>query len=174
VRIWFSNSGIEIKEDVKTKGLGDVVLDAIVVQELGAWRQAQDDHGNAQDAILVDLAVVEGGISRVLEKSGILKFYHLSSDDSIILKQPTKDLESKKALCFYRLHSRYPYKYGRRQNLAERWGSKVPLCLKTWYEDTLQVIGRRLEKLGNFSPLHDQKGYSPNWASKKANFECAV
>jgi hypothetical protein len=65
VRIWFSHRGIEIKEDVKNKALGDVVLDAIVLQELGAWRQAQDDHSNAQDAILVDLVVVEGGISRV-------------------------------------------------------------------------------------------------------------
>jgi hypothetical protein len=110
--------------------------------------QAQDDHGNTMDAFPADLAVLEAGISRVWGKYGIPKFVPLSSDDPIILKQPTKDLESKKALCYQRLHSKYLYEYGRRQGLAEVLGYEMPVNLKNWYEDTLQDIGRRLERLG--------------------------
>ncbi|KAF4772598.1 hypothetical protein HAV15_012170 [Penicillium sp. str.  len=65
VRIWFPHNGIAIMEDIKSKGLDDVVLDAIVLQELGAKHRVQDDHGNTREAFLVDLAVLEAGISRV-------------------------------------------------------------------------------------------------------------
>lgn len=132
-------------EDIKNNGLDDVVLDAIVLQELGANHRAHDDH-----AFLVDLAVLETGISRVWGKYGIPKFVPLSSDDPIILKQPTKDPEAKKGLCFQRLHSKYLYEYGRRQSLAKVLGYEMPVNLKDWYEDTVQDIGRRLEKLGYY------------------------
>ncbi|OQE55804.1 hypothetical protein PENNAL_c0432G11721, partial [Penicillium nalgiovense] len=126
VRIWFPHNGIAIMEDIKSKGLDDVVLDAIVLQELGAKHRAQDDHGNTRDAFLVDLAVLEAGISRVWGRYGIPKFIPLSSDDPLILKQPTTDLESKKGLCYQRLHSKYLYEYGRRQSLAEVLGYEMP------------------------------------------------
>ncbi|CAG8082839.1 unnamed protein product [Penicillium nalgiovense] len=150
VRIWFPHNGIAIMEDIKSKGLDDVVLDAIVLQELGAKHRAQDGHGNTRDAFLVDLAVLEAGISRVWGRYGIPKFIPLSSDDPITLKQLTKDLESKKGLCYQRLHSKYLYEYGRRQSLAEALGYEMPVSLKIWYEDTLQDIGGRLEKLGYY------------------------
>ncbi|CAG8370245.1 unnamed protein product [Penicillium salamii] len=137
VRIWFPPNGIEIMEDIKNNGLDDVVLDAN--------HRAHDDH-----AFLVDLAVLETGISRVWGKYGIPKFVPLSSDDPIISKQPTKDPEAKKGLCFQRLHSKYLYEYGRRQSLAKVWGYEMPVNLKDWYEDTVQDIGRRLEKLGYY------------------------
>ncbi|KAF4764483.1 hypothetical protein HAV15_000111 [Penicillium sp. str.  len=54
------------------------------------------------DAFLVDLAVLETGISRVLGKYGILRFVPLSSDDPIILQQPGEDIDSKKALYYQR------------------------------------------------------------------------
>ncbi|CAG8668294.1 unnamed protein product [Penicillium salamii] len=150
MRIWFPHSGIEIMKDVKKNGLDDVVLDAIALREFGARHQAQDDHGNTIDAFPVDLAVLEAGISRVWGKYGIPKFVPLSSDDPIISKQPTKDPEAKKGLCFQRLHSKYLYEYGRRQSLAKVWGYEMPVNLKDWYEDTVQDIGRRLEKLGYY------------------------
>jgi hypothetical protein len=137
-------------EDVKSKGLDDVVLDAIALQELGARHQAQDDHGNTMDAFPADLAVLEAGISRVLGKYGIPKFVPLSNDDPIILGQPTTDLESKKALCYQRLHSKYLYEYDRSQSLAKVLGYEMPVHLENWYEDTLQDIGRRLQKLGYY------------------------
>ncbi|KAF4769459.1 hypothetical protein HAV15_008858 [Penicillium sp. str.  len=65
VRIWFPHNGTTIMEDVKSKGLDDVVLDAFVLQDLSARHQAQDDHGNTMDAFPADLAVREAGISRV-------------------------------------------------------------------------------------------------------------
>jgi hypothetical protein len=52
-------------EDIKRKGLDDVVVDAVPLQELGAQRQAQDDHGNTKGAFQVDLAVLKTGIPRV-------------------------------------------------------------------------------------------------------------
>lgn len=145
MRIWFPHSDIEIMEDVENKGLDDVVLDAIVLRELGARHEAQDDQ-----AYLVDLAVLEAGISRVRGNYCIPKFNPLSIKDPIILNQPPKDLESKKALCYQRLHSKYLHEYGRRQGLAEVLGYKVPMSLKTWYEDTLKDIGSRLKKLGYY------------------------
>ncbi|KGO67549.1 hypothetical protein PITC_094200 [Penicillium italicum] len=150
MRIWFPHSGIEIMKDVKKNGLDDVVLDAIALREFGARHQAQDDHGNTIDAFPVDLAVLEAGILRVWGKYGIPKFVPLSSDDPIILKQPTKDPEAKKGLCFQRLHSKYLYEYGRRQSLAKVLEYEMPVNLKDWYEDTVQDIGRRLEKLGYY------------------------
>lgn len=145
MRIWFPHAEIEIMEDIKNNGLDDVVLDAIVLQELGAKYRAHDDH-----AFLVDLAVLEAGISRVWGKYGIPRFIPLSIDDPIILNQPTNDLELKKALCYQRLYSKYLHEYGRRQGLAEVLGYKVPMSLKTWYEDTLKDIGSRLKKLGYY------------------------
>ncbi|CAG8007785.1 unnamed protein product [Penicillium salamii] len=148
VRIWFPHNGTTIMEDIKSKDLDDVVLDAIALQELSAMHRSQDDHGNTMDAFPADLAVLEAGISRVWGKYGIPKFVPLSSDDPIILEQPRKDLESKEGLCFQRLHSKYLYEYGRRQSLAKVLGYEMPVDLKNWYEDALQDIGKRLEKLG--------------------------
>lgn len=137
-------------EDVKSKGLDDVVLDAIVLQDLNARHQAQDDQGNTIYAFPADLAVREGGISRVWAKYGIPKFVLLSIDDPIVLNQPTKDLDQKKALCYQRLHSRYLHEYGRRKSLAEVFGYEMSLDLEKWYKVSLQDIGSRLRSLGYY------------------------
>jgi hypothetical protein len=52
-------------EDIKRKGLEDVVIDAIALQEFCPQHLAQDDHSITKDAFLVDLAVLDAGISRV-------------------------------------------------------------------------------------------------------------
>ncbi|KAI3286512.1 hypothetical protein DTO002I6_8183 [Penicillium roqueforti] len=127
-------------EDVKSKGLDDVVLDAFVLQDLSARHQAQDDHGNTMDAFPADLAVREAGISRVWGKYGIPKFVPLSIDDPIILNQPTKDLDQKKALCYQRLHSRYLHEHGRRKRLAEVFGYEISVDLENWPFDTRLTI----------------------------------
>ncbi|CAG7949925.1 unnamed protein product [Penicillium salamii] len=150
VRIWFPRNGTTILEDVKSKGLDDVVLDAIVLQDLSARHQAQDDQGNTINVFPADLAVREAGISRVWAKYGIPKFIPLSIDDPIVLNQPTKDLDQKKALCYQRLYSRYLHEYGRRKRLADVFGYEISVGLENWYEDTLQDLGRRLERLGYY------------------------
>ncbi|KAJ5589612.1 hypothetical protein N7537_012290 [Penicillium hordei] len=71
-------------EDIKKRGLEDVVVDAITFQELGTQHQAHGDHGTTKEAFLVDLAVLETGIIRVVGKYGIIKFVPLSSEDPII------------------------------------------------------------------------------------------
>lgn len=135
-------------EDIKRKGLDDVVFDAIPLQELSA--QAQDDYGNTKDIFLVDLAVVEAGISRVWGKYGIIKFVPLSSDDPIVLQQSAKDPDLRKALCYQHIHSRYLQEYEKRQLLAAVLGYEIHQGLSDWYDDCLEDISNRLRKLGYF------------------------
>lgn len=135
-------------EDIKRKGLEDVVLDAIALHDIGVQHQARDGHDNMKDAYLLDLAVLETGISRVWGKYGIPEFIPLSSDDPIILQQPVEDLDSKKALCYQRLHSKCLREYEKRQQLAEALGYVMQGNLRDWYDGYLQDIGGRLKKLG--------------------------
>ncbi|KAJ5558932.1 hypothetical protein N7535_009195 [Penicillium sp. DV-2018c] len=107
VRIWFHPNGLTLMEDIKRRGLNDVVFDAIALQELGDQHQAQDDHGNTNEAFPVDLAVLEAGILRVRREYGIIKFVPLSSDDPIVLQQSVTDPNSKRSLCYQRVHSKY-------------------------------------------------------------------
>ena len=135
-------------KDIKRNGLDDVVLDAIPLQGLGAQHQAQDDHGNTKNEFQVDLAVDESGILRVLMKYGVVKFIPLSSDDPIVLQQPTTDPDLKKALCYQHLHSKYLQEYEKRRDLAAILGYEIHEGLNDWYNDSLQDIGNSLEKLG--------------------------
>ncbi|CAG8421939.1 unnamed protein product [Penicillium salamii] len=148
VRIWFPHNGLQLMEDIKRKGLEDVVFDAIALQEIGAQHQAWDGRGNTKDVSLVDLAVLETGISRVWGKYGIPNFLPFSSDDPIVLQQPAEDLDSKKALCYQRLHSKYLQEYAKRQQLAELLGYEMHKTLRDWYDGYLKDIGNRLRKLG--------------------------
>ncbi|KOS37572.1 hypothetical protein ACN38_g11632 [Penicillium nordicum] len=148
VRIWFSPNGLQLKEDIKRKGLDDVVVDAVPLQKLGAKRQAQNGHDNTKGAFQVDLAVLEAGISRVWGKYGIMRFVPLSSDDPIVLQQPAEDFDSKKALCYQHLDSKYLQEYAKRSNLAKVLGLEMHNVLKQWYEERLEDICNRLKKLG--------------------------
>ncbi|CAG7980666.1 unnamed protein product [Penicillium salamii] len=132
-------------EDIKRNGLNDVVFDAIAHPEFGAQHQA---HDITKEAFLVDFAVLEAGISRVWGKYGITKFVPLSSDDPIILQQPAEDLDSKKALCYQHLHSKYLQEYAKRCNCAKVLGVEIHNVLKQWYEERLEDICNRLKKLG--------------------------
>ncbi|KAJ5926368.1 hypothetical protein N7516_008141 [Penicillium verrucosum] len=107
VRIWFSPNGLTLMEDIKKKGLEDVVVDAIALQELDIQHQAHGDYRTTKEPFLVDLAVLETGIIRVVGKYRIMKFVPLGSDDPIISQQPAKDLDSKKALGYQHLYSKY-------------------------------------------------------------------
>lgn len=135
-------------KDIKRNGLDDVVVDAVPLQELGAQHQAQDEHDCTKNAFLVDLAVLESGILRVRRKYGIIKFIPLSSDDPIVLQQPATDPDLKKALCYQHLHSKYLQEYEKRRDLAAILGYEIHEGLNDWYNDSLQDIGNRLEKLG--------------------------
>ncbi|CAG8144627.1 unnamed protein product [Penicillium nalgiovense] len=148
VRVWFRPKGLGLMEDIKRKGLEDVVFDAIALQELGLQYQAQNGRYNMNDAFLVDLAVLETGITRVLGKYGVLKFVPLSNDDPIIVQQPAEDIDSKKALCYQRLHSIYSQEYVKKQRLTNVLGVKMNKLWTDWYDDCLREIGNHLRKLG--------------------------
>ncbi|KAJ5887376.1 hypothetical protein N7495_007417 [Penicillium taxi] len=148
VRIWFPHNGLQLKEDIISKGLEDVIWDAIPLQELGAQHQARHGYGNRNDASLVEFAVLETGVPRVLEKYEIPNFLPLSSDDPMVLQQPVKDLESKKALCYQSLHSKYLQGYKKRQQLTGTLGYEMHKSLSDWYDGCLEDIGNRLKKLG--------------------------
>ncbi|KAI2719949.1 hypothetical protein CBS147318_3255 [Penicillium roqueforti] len=135
-------------EDIKIKGLNDVVFGAVALQGLGAHHQAQDDHGITKELSLVDLAVLEIGISRVFGEYGNTKFVPLSSDDPIVLQQPAEDLDSKRALCYQHIHSKYLQEYAKKCNLAKVPGYEIHNILKDWYEERLEDICNRLRKLG--------------------------
>ncbi|KAJ6119087.1 hypothetical protein N7471_013038 [Penicillium samsonianum] len=145
---WFSPKGLEPIEDIKKKGLEDVVFDAIALQELGTQHQAHGDHGTTKKAFLVELAVLETGILRVLGKYGILDFVPLSSDDPTISQQPAEDLDSKKALYYQRLHSKYSQEYVKRQRACTVLGVEMSKLWTDWYDGCLREIGNRLRKLG--------------------------
>ncbi|KAJ5139333.1 uncharacterized protein N7515_004181 [Penicillium bovifimosum] len=66
-----SPNGLTLMEDIKRRGLNDGVFDAIALQDLRDQYQAQGDHGITNEAFLVDLAVLEVGISGVLGKYGL-------------------------------------------------------------------------------------------------------
>lgn len=124
-----------------------MVFDAIVLPEFSTQHPSQDS-GITKSAVLVDLAVLETGISRVLGKYGIIRFDPLSSDDPIVLQQPTEDLDSKKGLCYQRLHSLYSQEYLKRQHLAETLGFEMQELWRNWYDESLKNIGNRLQKCG--------------------------
>lgn len=96
----------------------------------------------------MDLAVLEVGISRVLGEYEITKFVPLSGDDPIILQQPVEDLDSKKALCYQHLHSKYLQEYAKRRRLTKVLNVEMNKLWTDWYDDCLREIGNRLRKLG--------------------------
>jgi hypothetical protein len=131
-------------EDIKKNDLNDVVRDAIAHPEFGAQHQA---YGITKEAFLVDLAVVEAGISRVLRKYEVIKFVPLSSDDPMISQQPAEDLSSKRVLCYYYLHSKYRQEYEKRYKLAKARGCEIDNVLKDWYEELLEDLCNHFREL---------------------------
>lgn len=134
-------------EDIKQNGLDDVVLDAIDLQDLDAQDQSQVQTGNTMGAFLVDLAVRETGILRVLEKYGITKFVRLDSNDPIVMNQLPEDPGLKRALCYQRLHTKYLHEFRKRQRLANGLECEISTSLENWYNGTLRDISNRLIRL---------------------------
>ncbi|KAJ5887625.1 hypothetical protein N7495_007666 [Penicillium taxi] len=59
VRVRFYHSGLQLKEDIRKKGLDDVIFDAITLHDLTTQHHAQYGGRNVKDASLVDFAVLE-------------------------------------------------------------------------------------------------------------------
>lgn len=59
-----------------------------------------------------------------------------------------KDLDSKKALGYQHLHSKYSQAYVKRQRLTKALGVEMNKLWTDWYDDYLGGIGIRLRELG--------------------------
>lgn len=130
-------------DDIKLRGLGDVVFEAIPLGKLGI----RSGH-SLKCAILVDLAVLHEGIPRVLSQYGDIEFCQLGDKDPIILAQERPDIELKKALAYQHLYRVYHSEYTKRHELTEILGYKLNEVKKTWFEERLQVINNHLWNLG--------------------------
>lgn len=84
MRVWLSPGILELIEDIKRKGLKDIGFHAIVLQKLST-RIKPSITSNTRDVFIVDLTVLEAGISRVLGKYGITKLGTISSNNPIII-----------------------------------------------------------------------------------------
>lgn len=149
MRIWLHNGQLHPMDDIKAKGLGDVVFEAIPLGE--GYQGVPSDHsGPTKRAILVDLAVLDVGISTVLEEYGTIDFIPLSNKDPIILAQEPDDIVSKKALCCQKIYARYLREYEKRSNPTKILGYKLHEVTKTWFNERLRVISDHLQGLGYF------------------------
>ncbi|KAJ5938387.1 hypothetical protein N7466_001521 [Penicillium verhagenii] len=146
VRIWYHNSNLHPMDDIQEKGLQDVVFGAVSLQDFGQ-RLCCDNHNYPQNAIMVDFAVAEKAILRIIKHYGIVEFIALSDDDPIIVGQGAEDLISKKTLGYRHIHARYLRGYAERCNLANVHGYTMHEYLKTWYDERLDDISLRLQRL---------------------------
>ncbi|RJE17452.1 hypothetical protein PHISCL_10211 [Aspergillus sclerotialis] len=132
-------------DDIKLRGLGDVVFEAIPLGKLGI----RSGH-SLKCAILVDLAVLHEGIQRVLSEYGNIDFVPLSDKDPIILAQEPHDIASKKALAYQHMYTRYLWEYKKRCKLANVLGYELNEVTKAWFKERLRVINNHLLDLGYY------------------------
>jgi hypothetical protein len=134
-------------EDIAKNGLHDVVLAAVPLPRLRSESQAQDDHGNTNEAIQVDIAVCEAGMSRVREIYGTTSFVPLSSDDPVVSQQKAKDPTLKRLLCYQELHAAYLREYARLDH------ARALEPVLEWFENCLDHMCDLLE------PIWSQRDY---------------
>ncbi|GFF59477.1 hypothetical protein IFM46972_11391 [Aspergillus udagawae] len=94
---------------VQSKGLHDVVIAAVPLQDPNYQRGADDKTVHPEGAILVDLAVHEEGVRRVLRQYGPTGFFPMSDDDPVILSQPSETMEDKQIAAYADLLGRYSH-----------------------------------------------------------------
>lgn len=126
-----------------------MVFEAIPLGE--GYQGVPGDHSGApKRAILVDLAVLDVGIPRVLGEYGTIDFFPLSDKDPIILAQEADDIESKKALAYQRMYARYLRGYVNRYHLASALGYELREVTKAWFDERFRVISDHLRELGYY------------------------
>lgn len=134
--------------DIQEKGLGDVVFEAIPLEVPEYQRVPGNGSVHPEGAILVDLAVLDTGISRVLRQYGTIDFIPLGDNDPFILAQERNAIASKKALGYRKLYRKYFREYRKRLDLAGVLGYELDEVNKAWFNERLQCIWGRLQRLG--------------------------
>jgi hypothetical protein len=114
--------GNDIVEFVWSKGIGDAVLEVIRLE----GNRASD--GCPKDSIVVDLAVVESEMDRVIPHFVLVEL-PLSNVSMISLVPDSKVVERQTILRHYAVHARYMQQYVQR----ETEGQLLPL-VASWYK----------------------------------------
>lgn len=96
-------------DDVRAKGLRDVVLTAVPLEN---YNERLDG------VILVDLAVLKEGTRRVYQAYKPVKFTPLGYDDPVILEQQWARPDSLKTPGLMEIYSRYIAKFAKRRGVG--------------------------------------------------------
>lgn len=113
--------------DIREKGLEDVVLAAVPLQE---------HYTQTRRTILVDLAVLEIGIERVCQAYGSVRFVPLSNDDPIILAQQPAYEDSRKFSGYMEIQSKYFTEFSKRHRAENPWD----VVTRAWFRESLNKI----------------------------------
>jgi hypothetical protein len=125
---------------VRSKGLDDVVKAAVPLQDPNYRRVADDKTIHPDDAILVDLAVHEEGVRRVVRQYGPTGFFLMSDDDPVVLSQHGETMEDKKVAAYEDMLKRYSH------YLREECRLLGPMA-KVWVAERLAGIESQLSVL---------------------------
>ncbi|EAW16824.1 uncharacterized protein NFIA_001730 [Aspergillus fischeri NRRL 181] len=135
IRVWCSSHQKHPMASVRSKGLHDVVRAAVPLQDPNYRRVADDKTVHPEGAILVELAVHEEGVRRVVRQYGPPGFFPMSDDDPVVLSQPGKTMEDKRIAAYADLLGRYS-RYLREERLG-------PMA-KVWVAERLAGIENEL------------------------------
>lgn len=116
-------------QDIQDKGLDDVVPMAVPLQSASGNRSA-----DLNQAILMDLAVFQHGVSRVLQSYGPLDFIPLSDNDPIIMAQAGDTPESKRVSGYGYIHQVYLNEYTENCCLAKQLGYELSQPTALWFK----------------------------------------
>lgn len=125
---------------VRSKGLHEVVRAAVPLQDPNYRRVADDKTVHPDGAILVDLAVHEEGVRRVLRQYGPIGFVPMSDDNPVVLSQPGETMEVKQIADYADILKRYS-RYLHEDCVI------LSLMAKVWAAERLAGIGNQLSVL---------------------------
>ncbi|KAF7133901.1 hypothetical protein CNMCM5793_005367 [Aspergillus hiratsukae] len=125
---------------VQSKGLHAVVRAAVPLQDPNYRRVADDKTVHPDGAILVDLAVHDEGVRRVLRQYGPTGFVPMSDDDPVVLSQPGEKMEDKQIAAYEDMLERYS------RYLREECRLLSPMA-KVWVAERLAEIENQLSVL---------------------------
>ncbi|KAH3438007.1 hypothetical protein KXW39_000827 [Aspergillus fumigatus] len=109
VRAWCCSDQQYPMANVRSRGLHDVVRAAVPLQAPNYRQVANDKTVHPDGAILVDLAVLKEGVHRVLRQYRPTGFLPMSSDDPVVLSQPSETMEDKQIAAYEDMLERYSH-----------------------------------------------------------------
>lgn len=125
MRVWCLSHPENPMDDVRFKGLHDVVIAAVPLLDPNYRRLAEDETVHPEGAVLVDLAVRKAGVTRVLLKYGPTEFVPMGDQDPMVLVQQGKDMKEKRIAAYRDISARYS------SYIREKYPNVSPMA-KVW------------------------------------------